>query len=74
MFEYKGANRTTETYRLIENNRIEHHLDMPNSSIVEAQIEEDLRDEAEMQKLVDEGKLTRLVYHVTETGMKLERG
>ncbi|MQT34688.1 recombinase family protein [Pseudomonas helleri] len=73
VFEYKGANRATETYRLIENNRIEHHLDMPNSSIVEAQIEEDLRDEAEMQKLVDEGKLTRLVYHVTETGMTLKR-
>ena len=35
-FEYKGSHRATETYRMIENNRTEHHLDMPNSSIVEA--------------------------------------
>lgn len=35
-FEYMGSHRATETYRVIENNRTEHHLDMPNSSIVEA--------------------------------------
>lgn len=31
IYEYKGSHRPTETYRLTENNSVEHHLDMPNS-------------------------------------------
>jgi len=36
VYEYKGSHRPTETYRLIENNSVEHHLDMPNSKRVAA--------------------------------------
>jgi len=36
VYEYKGSHRPTETYRVIENGRIEHHLDMPNSKKVAA--------------------------------------
>ena len=31
VYEYKGSHRPTETYRLLENGCVEHHLDMPNS-------------------------------------------
>ncbi|RBH40353.1 recombinase family protein, partial [Pseudomonas sp. MWU13-2860] len=34
VYEYKGSQRSTETYRVIENNRTEHYLDMPNSKRV----------------------------------------
>ncbi|WP_324734070.1 recombinase family protein [Pseudomonas paeninsulae] len=40
VYEYKGSHRATETYRVIENNHTEHHLDMPNSKLVEAMIAE----------------------------------
>ena len=36
VFEYLGANRVTETYKLLENSRVEYHIDLPNSRIVEA--------------------------------------
>lgn len=39
-YEYKGSNRSTETYRVIENNLTEHHLDMPNSKRVAAAVVE----------------------------------
>jgi DNA invertase Pin-like site-specific DNA recombinase len=40
VYEYKGSHRPTETYRVIENNHTEHHLDMPNSKRVAAAIAE----------------------------------
>ena len=40
MYEYKGSQRSTETYRVIENNHTEHHLDMPNSKRAAAAIAE----------------------------------
>jgi len=40
VYEYKGSNRSTETYRVIENNHTEYHLDMPNSKRVAAAIVE----------------------------------
>jgi hypothetical protein len=40
VYEYKGSNRSTETYRVIENNHTEHQLDMPNSKRVAAAIVE----------------------------------
>lgn len=45
-YEYKGSHRPTETYRLIENSRIEHHLDMPNSKRVAAELAAFLEQEA----------------------------
>ncbi|MNG02151.1 hypothetical protein D3C84_851610 [compost metagenome] len=40
VYEYKGSHRATETYRLIENNHTEHHLDMPNSKRATAALAE----------------------------------
>lgn len=36
VYEHNGSHRPTETYRVIENNHTEHHLDMPNSKRVAA--------------------------------------
>lgn len=36
VYEYKGAQRSTEMYRVIESGQIEHLLDMPNSKRVAA--------------------------------------
>lgn len=40
VYEYKGSHRSAETYRVIENNHTEHHLDKPNSKRVAAAIAE----------------------------------
>lgn len=46
VYLYKGSHRPTETYRLIENNHTEHHLDMPNSKRVAAESAAFLEQEA----------------------------
>lgn len=46
VYEYKGSHRPTETYRLIENSRTEHLLDMPNSKRVAAESAAFLEQEA----------------------------
>ena len=55
VYEYRGSHRTTEAYRLIENSRIEHRLDMPNSERVAAEFAAFLKQEARYES----GELVR---------------
>ena len=75
MYEYRGSHRTTEAYRLIENSRIEHRLDMPNSERVAAEFAAFLKQEARYES----GELVRQhlqwngeAFIDVATGLKVE--
>lgn len=51
VFEYKGVHRPTETYRLIENNRVEYQIDMPNSKRLAAEYAAFLEQEARYESV-----------------------
>ena len=55
VYEYKGSHRPTETYRLTENSRTEHLLDMPNSKRVAAELAAFL----EQEERYESGELMR---------------
>jgi hypothetical protein len=55
VYEYKGVHRPTETYRLVENNRVEYQIDMPNSKRLAAEYDAFLAQEARYES----GELVR---------------
>jgi DNA invertase Pin-like site-specific DNA recombinase len=69
VYEYKGSHRPTETYRVIENGRIEHHLDMPNSKRVAA-----LQEEFESTPITQELQWNGKEFIDVATGLVVDLG
>lgn len=50
------------TYKVIVNDEIEHHLSNLDSKVQKAEVDKNLKDEAEFEQLVVDGKVSPIIY------------